>query len=133
MAEQRRSDEIAGAVLQVAMLRRLNREIPPALVRILRDAGQWPTDDRSRSAAEPRQKGTASTSAPSGAEGTVDVREKTYTFLRMTLVALLLSLGAAVIWQTYRQGWQILDSVSAYYYTPAQPIFVGSLIGLARA
>jgi|tagenome__1003787_1003787.scaffolds.fasta_scaffold20979464_5 hypothetical protein len=60
----------------------------------------------------------------------VDVREKTYTFLRMTLVALLVGLGVAVIWQTYRQGWQILDSVSAYYYTPAQPIFVGALIGL---
>ena len=60
----------------------------------------------------------------------VDVREKTYTFLRLTLVALLVGLGVAVIWQTYRQGWQILDSVSAYYYTPAQPIFVGSLIGL---
>ena len=60
----------------------------------------------------------------------IDVREKTYTFLRMALVALLVSLGVAVIWQTYRQGWQILDSVSAYYYTPAQPIFVGALIGL---
>jgi hypothetical protein len=60
----------------------------------------------------------------------VDVREKTYTFLRMALVALLVSLGVAVIWQTYRQNWQILDSVSAYYYTPAQPIFVGALIGL---
>jgi hypothetical protein len=59
-----------------------------------------------------------------------DVRERTYTFLRMALVALLVSLGAAVIWQTYRQGWRTLDSVSAYYYTPAQGIFVGALIGL---
>jgi hypothetical protein len=61
----------------------------------------------------------------------LDIREKTYAFLRMTLVALLVSLGVAVIWQTYRQDWQILDSVSAYYYTPAQGIFVGALIGLA--
>jgi hypothetical protein len=59
-----------------------------------------------------------------------DVCEKTYTFLRMALVALLVGLGAAVIWQTYRQDWRILDSVSAYYYTPAQGIFVGALIGL---
>jgi hypothetical protein len=59
-----------------------------------------------------------------------DVRERTYTFLRMALVALLVSLGVAVIWQTYRQGWRLLDSVSAYYYTPAQGIFVGALIGL---
>jgi hypothetical protein len=60
----------------------------------------------------------------------VEIREKTYTFLRMALVALLVSLGVAVIWQTSRQDWRILDSVSAYYYTPAQPIFVGALIGL---
>jgi hypothetical protein len=59
-----------------------------------------------------------------------DVCEKTYAFLRMALVGLLVGLGAAVIWQTYRQGWRTLDSVSAYYYTPAQGIFVGALIGL---
>ena len=63
-------------------------------------------------------------------ESAADIREKTYTYLRVALTALLVSLGAAVGWQTYRQGWAILDSVSAYYYTPAQGIFVGALIGL---
>ncbi|HVN11009.1 MAG TPA: hypothetical protein VMT69_02865 [Kineosporiaceae bacterium] len=63
-------------------------------------------------------------------DGVDDVREKTYTYLRMALVALLVALGFSVIWQTYQQGWTPLDSVSAYYYSPAQGIFVGSLIGL---
>ena len=37
---------------------------------------------------------------------------------------------AAVLWQTHK-GATVLSSVSAYYYTAAQPIFVGALIGLA--
>jgi hypothetical protein len=48
----------------------------------------------------------------------------------MALVALLVGLAVAVLWQTYRQGGKILDSVIAYYYTLAQGIFVGALIGL---
>jgi hypothetical protein len=35
-----------------------------------------------------------------------------------------------VFYQTWRQGFDLLSSVSAYYYTPAQAIFVGALIGL---
>jgi hypothetical protein len=46
------------------------------------------------------------------------------------MVALLLGLGTAVFWQTWRQDFEILGSVSAYYYTSAQAMFVGALIGL---
>ncbi len=46
------------------------------------------------------------------------------------MVGLLVCLGVAVGYQTWRQGG-FLGSVSAYYYTPAQAIFVGSLIGVA--
>src|SRR5262249_42437452 len=46
------------------------------------------------------------------------------------MVILLVGLGAAVFYQAASQGWQLLPSVSAYYYTPAQTIFVGALIGL---
>ena len=46
------------------------------------------------------------------------------------MVALLVGLGVSVIYQTGEQGWHLLSSVSAYYYTPAQSLFVGSLIGL---
>jgi hypothetical protein len=46
------------------------------------------------------------------------------------MVGLFVGLGVAVFYQSGRQGL-ILASVSAYYYTPAQAIFVGALIGLA--
>jgi hypothetical protein len=55
---------------------------------------------------------------------------KSYVYVRTAMVGLLVGLGAAVLYQTGSQGWHLLDSVSAYYYTPAQAIFVGSLIGL---
>jgi hypothetical protein len=45
------------------------------------------------------------------------------------MIGLLLALAAAVFYQTSRQD-SFLSSVSAYYYTPAQAIFVGALIGL---
>jgi hypothetical protein len=59
-----------------------------------------------------------------------DTWVKSYTYLRTAMVALLIGLAAAVVWQTGRQRWHLLGSVSAYYYTPAQAIFVGALIGL---
>jgi len=55
---------------------------------------------------------------------------KSYRYLRTALVLLLVGLGAAVLWETYTSA-TVLSSVSAYYYTPAQPIFVAALIGLA--
>jgi hypothetical protein len=45
------------------------------------------------------------------------------------MVGLLLALAAAVFYQTILQGF-FLGSVSAYYYTAAQAVFVGALIGL---
>lgn len=56
---------------------------------------------------------------------------KSYLYLRLAIVALLTALGAAVAYETGRQGLHPLASVSAYYYTPAQAIFVGALIGFA--
>ncbi|RZU54446.1 hypothetical protein EV385_6397 [Krasilnikovia cinnamomea] len=56
---------------------------------------------------------------------------KSYRYLRSALVGLLLCLGVAVFFQTAKQGLHPLASVSAYYYTPAQAIFVGALIGMA--
>jgi len=55
---------------------------------------------------------------------------KSYRYLRTALVLLLVGLGMAVTWQTI-SGKTVLSSVSAYYYTAAQPIFVAALIGLA--
>jgi hypothetical protein len=59
-----------------------------------------------------------------------EVELKSYRYLRITIVFLLLSLAVTVIYQTARQNFLLLDSISAYYYTPAQSIFVGALIGL---
>jgi hypothetical protein len=56
---------------------------------------------------------------------------KSYLYTRLAIVALLVALGVSVFLQTLRQGLHPLTSVSAYYYTPAQTIFVGALIGFA--
>lgn len=58
-----------------------------------------------------------------------ETQAKSYRYLRIAMVGLLLALAAAVLYQSSRQG-SVLASVSAYYYTPAQAVFVGALIGL---
>ncbi len=59
-----------------------------------------------------------------------DVQVKSYRYLRTAMVGLLIALAAAVFYQLWRQRFHVLSSVSAYYYTPAQAMFVGGLIGL---
>jgi uncharacterized membrane protein YiaA len=54
---------------------------------------------------------------------------QSYRYLRLAMIGLLLALAAAVFYQSFQQD-SILSSVSAYYYTPAQAIFVGALLGL---
>ncbi len=54
---------------------------------------------------------------------------KSYRYLRIAMVGLLIALAAAVFYQSSQQG-SFLASVSAYYYTSAQAVFVGALIGL---
>jgi ABC-type multidrug transport system fused ATPase/permease subunit len=56
------------------------------------------------------------------------VQAEFYRSLRLAIVFLLLALAASVFYQTIHQG-SFLQSVSAYYYTPAQPVFVAALIG----
>jgi hypothetical protein len=58
-----------------------------------------------------------------------DTVARSYRYLRLALVALLISMAASVFYQSRRQG-SFLASVSAYYYTPAQGIFVGALVGV---
>lgn len=54
---------------------------------------------------------------------------KSYRYLRSAMVGLLLCLAVSVLRQSVQQG-SILSSISAYYYTPAQAIFVGVLIAV---
>jgi hypothetical protein len=69
---------------------------------------------------------------PRGPARDADDREalaKSYRYVRTAMVALLLGLAIAVFHQSGRQG-SFLPSVSAYYYTPAQGVFVGALVAL---
>ena len=54
---------------------------------------------------------------------------KTYRYLRLAMVTVTLMMLFAVVveWRNTKTGcWQ--SSISAYYYTPAQSVFVGALI-----
>lgn len=73
-------------------------------------------------------RGDPAEAAAAQRQGT-DTIAKSYRYLRLAMVGLLLCLAMAVLYQSVRQG-DILGSVSAYYYTPAQAFFVGGLIGL---
>lgn len=56
----------------------------------------------------------------------------TYRYLRIAMVAVLVMLGASVLWQGFSADcW--LTSVSAYYYTPVRSVFVGSLVAFGAA
>jgi hypothetical protein len=68
--------------------------------------------------------------AEAGQRRDSDIVAKSYRYLRLAMVGLLACLAAAVLYQSWRQGWNFLGSVSAYYYTPAQAFFVAGLIGL---
>lgn len=58
-----------------------------------------------------------------------DYTVKTYRYLRLAMVTMLLLLAAAVLIEWLRTDPGCFQtSISAYYYTPAQAIFVGTLI-----
>lgn len=58
-----------------------------------------------------------------------DPRAKSHNYLRTAMVGLVLCLAVSVVHQSWTQG-SILSSISAYYYTPAQSIFVGALVAI---
>jgi hypothetical protein len=54
---------------------------------------------------------------------------KTYRYLRMAMVAMIVLLGAALVIEWAKTDPRCLQtSISAYYYTPVRAIFVGGLI-----
>ncbi|WP_433158898.1 hypothetical protein [Kribbella sp. CA-247076] len=56
---------------------------------------------------------------------------KTYRYLRMAMVAMVVLLGAALVIEWSKTNPRCLQtSISAYYYTPVQAIFVGALIAI---
>lgn len=53
--------------------------------------------------------------------------QSTYRYVRLSIILLTLLLFTSVGLQIVTDGWQVLPSVSAYYYTPARGVFVASL------
>jgi hypothetical protein len=56
--------------------------------------------------------------------------QSTYRYLRLAIILLTLLLFTSVGLQIISDGWQVLGSVSAYYYTPARAVFVASLCAI---
>lgn len=55
---------------------------------------------------------------------------RTYRYLRLAIVGMVVLLGAGVLHEWWQTGWSCLQpSVSDYYYTPARMVLVGSLVG----
>lgn len=64
-----------------------------------------------------------------GVRADVSYQVRSYRYLRIGIVGLLVALGAAVIYQRAQPNCS-LSSVSAYFYTPARSMFVAGLVGL---
>lgn len=75
--------------------------------------------------------------AASGEQSQVDVPKvalRTYMALRMGMVAVLVGLGYALVREIRSvPGDCVNRSISAYYYTPVQSVFVGALLALGLA
>ena len=53
---------------------------------------------------------------------------RTYSLLRMGMVAVVVSLGVSVLFEVSRSSGCAQRSISAYYYTPVHAVFVGVLV-----
>ena len=58
-----------------------------------------------------------------------DYAVKTWRYLRLAMVALVLGLAVSVLYEVGKAGC-FQTSISAYYYTPARGVFVGALIAI---
>ncbi|WP_435746958.1 hypothetical protein [Microbacterium sp. PMB16] len=65
---------------------------------------------------------------------------KTHRHLRLSLVFVVFTLLASVVvqsvvvsWEPFTVGWQVLPSISHYFYTPMRSIFTGALIAASLA
>ncbi len=56
---------------------------------------------------------------------------KTWRYLRLSMVLLVVGLGASVVVEWREVGWDCLQtSISAYYYTPVRAFFVSALLAI---
>jgi hypothetical protein len=64
-------------------------------------------------------------------KGQQDYAVTTWRYLRLAMIALVIGLATAVIYEVVRGGGDCVQtSISAYYYTHAQAIFVGGLMAI---
>ena len=59
----------------------------------------------------------------------VDAAIKTYRYLRIALIVLIVALAASVLLER-AHATHLQESISAYYYTPAHSVLVATLVGL---
>lgn len=59
----------------------------------------------------------------------VDAAVKSYRYLRIALIVMIVALGASVGLER-AHATRLQDSISAYYYTPAHSILVATLVGI---
>lgn len=71
---------------------------------------------------------------PAGPQGTLYelVVTRTYRYLRIGIVALMLLLACSLVIEIVKSG-NLLDSISIYYYTPVHSVFVAALCGVGVA
>ena len=68
---------------------------------------------------------------PTGAVAPPVMARRTYLFLRLSVVAVIAVLAISLIREYYRLDPNCLQgSISAYYYTAVQSVFVGALVAL---
>ena len=73
--------------------------------------------------------GSAGNKTPPGVRADVSYQVRSYRYLRIGIIGLLVALGAGVVYQRVQPNCG-LGSVSAYFYTPARSVFVAGLVGL---
>ena len=70
---------------------------------------------------------------PDGPAGLGDVARKSYRYLRVSVVAVALLLGIALVLEIVWGGRERFGSISGYYYSPVRSIFVGALVAIGPA
>jgi hypothetical protein len=59
---------------------------------------------------------------------------KTYNYLRLGMLVLVAALGYSILEEARRSGVHCyLGSISGYYYTPVQPVFIGVMVAVGFA
>ena len=80
-----------------------------------------------------RSGGATSIGGGGAAPSADDTTRQTYRYLRVSVVALALLLTTSIALEIARRGGEELGSISAYYYSPARSILVGSLVAIGPA